>query len=227
MREISSVASDAQETSPMTGQTKTLLELAGTPSHPSPLDASVLVIVDAQLEYVTGKLPLAGIEAAIGEAANLLALARRNAVPVIHVVQHSLPGRPLFDPATPFVEIVPALTPLEGEKIITKRLPNAFAGTRLHQALQEIGEATGRNELILAGFMTHMCISATARAALDLGIRATVVAAATATRDVPDPLGGIIPAGTVHRTALAELADRFAIVVPDAAALAAAAVRAA
>ncbi|MEJ1933320.1 isochorismatase family protein, partial [Nostoc sp. NIES-2111] len=71
----------------------------------------------------------------------------------------------------------------------------------------------GRSTMILAGFMTHMCISATARASLDLGIPATVVASATATRDIPDPLGGTIPAETVHRTALAEIADRFASVV--------------
>jgi nicotinamidase-related amidase len=96
-----------------------------------------------------------------------------------------------------------------------KTLPNAFAGTRLLDVLMPLQ----RKELILAGFMTHMCISATARVALDLGYRSTVVAAATATRDLPDPLGGRIPAATVQRTSLAELADRFAIVVPDMAAL--------
>ena len=79
--------------------------------------------------------------------------------------------------------------------------------------------ALGREEIILAGCMTHMCVSATARAALDLGLRATVVAGAAATRDLPDPLGGVIPAAALHRTALAELADRFAIIVPDTQAL--------
>jgi len=64
-----------------------------------------------------------------------------------------------------------------------------------------------------------MCVSASARAALDLKYRSTVVAGATATRDLPDPLGGMIPASVVHRTALSELADRFAIVVKDTAAL--------
>jgi nicotinamidase-related amidase len=59
-----------------------------------------------------------------------------------------------------------------------------------------------------------MCVSATARAALDLGYRTTVIADACATRDLPDGSGGIIDATTVHRVALAELADRFATVVP-------------
>lgn len=206
----------------MKSHPRTLLDIAGAPTHPSPLGASTLVIVDAQHEYVTGKLPLTGIDEAIAEAGSLLALARRLAMPVIHIVHHSEPGRPLFDPSTPFAEIVPSLAPAPGEEVIAKRLPNAFAGTRLHQALGEIGAATGRREIILAGFMTHMCISATARAALDLGYRTTVVASAMATRDLPDPLGGMVPAATVHRTALAELADRFAIVAADTTALASA-----
>ena len=66
-----------------------------------------------------------------------------------------------------------------------------------------------------------MCISSTARAALDLGIPTTIVAKATATRDLPSVQGGIIAAETVQAAALAELADRFAAIVSDAEALAA------
>ena len=116
-------------------------------------------------------------------------------------------------------DIVAELAPAGSEPVVVKGLPNAFAGTNLHEVLRQ----SGRSTLILAGFMTHMCISATARAALDLGLRSTVVAGATATRDLPDPIGGVVPAETVHRTALAELADRFAVVVPDTGALVAAA----
>jgi hypothetical protein len=62
--------------------------------------------------------------------------------------------------------------------------------------------------------MTHMCVSATVRAALDRGLSSTVAMDATATRDLPDPLGGgDLPAGIVHRAALAAIADRFATVV--------------
>ncbi|WP_223844034.1 MULTISPECIES: hypothetical protein [Rhizobium] len=42
---------------------------------------------------------------------------------------------------------------------------------------------------------------------------------AALSRDLPDPLGSMIPAETVHRTALAEIADRFATVVPNVAAI--------
>ena len=197
----------------MTAQS--LLQLVKAPLHPSPLDASALVIIDAQLEYVSGKLPLEGIDAAILEAAKLLKLARSRGVPVFHVVHHGPAGAPLFDETTPQGAIVPLLTPAPGEVVLRKTLPNAFAGTDLDALIK----STSRREIIFAGFMTHMCISASVRAALDLNYRSTVVAAATATRDLPDPLGGRIPASIVHRTALAELADRFAIVVKDTAAL--------
>ncbi|MBN9043352.1 MAG: cysteine hydrolase [Rhizobiales bacterium 62-47] len=199
----------------MPSATQSLLQIAGAPLNPSPLDKSALVIIDAQLEYVSGKLPLAGIDAAILEAAKLLALARKSGVPVFHIVQHAPAGRPLFAEDSPTAAIVPLLTPAAGEIVLRKALPNAFAGTDLH----ELVKSSGRSEIIFAGFMTHMCVSASARAALDLKYRSTIVANATATRDLPDPLGGTIPASVVHRTALSELADRFAIVVKDTAAL--------
>jgi len=70
---------------------------------------------------------------------------------------------------------------------------------------------------VLAGFMTHMCVSSTARAALDLGYQTTVVADACATRDLPRPGGGTIAAADLHAAELAALADRFAIVCDAAA----------
>ena len=191
---------------------RTLLSMAGAPTHPSPFDRSALVIVDAQVEYTSrGNLPLAGLDAAVEEIARLLALARRHGVPVFHVVHHGPAGSPIFDPQGPGSAIIPAGAPSQGEAVVTKGLPNSFAGTDLHARIA----ATGRKELIIAGFMTHMCISATARAALDLGYRNTVVAAATATRDLPGPMGGVVPASELQRNELAALADMFAVVVND------------
>lgn len=191
---------------------RTLLSLAGAPVHPSPLDRAALVIVDAQAEYLSsGSLPLPGVDAAVAETARLLELARSHGTPVFHVVHHAPAGSPIFDPRGPGSAIVPALTPRDGEAVVTKSLPNSFAGTDLHARIA----ATGRTELIVAGFMTHMCVSATVRAALDLGYRNTVVAAATATRDLPDMLGGVVPAAELQRNELAALADNFAVVVKD------------
>ncbi|QFU15600.1 cysteine hydrolase family protein [Microvirga thermotolerans] len=197
---------------------KSLLEMAGASLQPGSFETSALILIDHQREYLaTGGLPLVGIEAAAEEIGRLLAQARREGTPVFHVVHHARPGARLFDPDGPTARIVEGLEPTPGETVIAKSLPNAFAGTDLHTRLQ----AMGRRELIVAGFATHMCVSSTVRAALDLGYRTTVVAAATATRDLPSPTvsGGIVPADTVQAGALAALADRFAVVVPNAAAL--------
>ncbi|HET9904009.1 MAG TPA: cysteine hydrolase family protein [Xanthobacteraceae bacterium] len=188
---------------------KTLLELAGvTPIVPRLAEATLLII-DAQNEYVDGALPLAGVEDALGEIAHLLARARERGASVVHIKHRGRAGG-AFDPGARRGEIVPQAAPRGDEPIVEKTLPNAFAGTDLKSVL----EAKGRRDLVIVGFMTHMCIEATARAALDLGFRPAVVAAATATRDLPDPLGGpVIPAAEVQRNALAALNDRFATVV--------------
>ena len=61
----------------------------------------------------------------------------------------------------------------------------------------------------------HMCVSSTARAALDHGYRVTIPASAVATRDLPAPDGATMKAADITRYALTELADRFAIITPD------------
>jgi len=196
--------------------TQTLLQIAGVPSHPSPVDRSALILIDPQLEYLDGLLPLEGIDAAVSELKKLSKLALERSIPTFYVLHQGRPGAAAFDPEGPHVGIIPQLAPRDDETIIIKSLPNAFAGTNLHELLQD----SGRTELIIAGFATHMCVSATTRAALDFGYRTTVVANATATRDLPNPIGGeTILARTVHEAALAALADRFAIVVLDTAAL--------
>lgn len=187
---------------------QTLLQMAGVNSEPARLSDSVVVILDAQNEYVSGRLPLPGIDAALEGISRLLKAARDAGAPVVHMVQVGRAGG-LFDPMSKMFQIHPKAAPGVGEKIIEKQLPNAFAKTPLQLALQ----ATERKSLVLAGFMTHLCVSSTARAAVDYGWRTTVIEDASAARDLPDALGGeTVPAVVVHRVALAELADRFGTV---------------
>ncbi|PWS36266.1 cysteine hydrolase [Falsiroseomonas bella] len=192
---------------------KTLLQMAGADLAPHPLADSVLLLIDAQGEYRTGRLPLDGIEPSLQVLAGLLARARAAGAVVIHVAHKGRPGG-LFDRDGAGGAILDAVAPRDAEPVVEKPLPNAFAGTDLAERLA----ATGRKNLVVAGYQTHMCVSSTARAALDLGYRVTIPADACATRALPDPLGGEpISGAAIHRHALAELADRFAIVVPAAA----------
>lgn len=195
----------------------TLLDLAGATLTPAKFSGSILVIIDAQMEYLSGRLPLANIEAAVTAIRDLIDAARRQGCPIIHVVHHSRAGGGIFEPDSQGAQIIPTLEPADGEAVIVKRLPNAFAGTDLAERIDRIRDNTGRDALIICGFMTHMCVSSTIRAALDLGWPSTVVADATASRDLPHPFGGIVPADQVQTAALAALNDRFAAIVSRAA----------
>jgi len=187
---------------------RTLLQMAGANPTPAKLSDAAVLIIDAQNEYVSGRLPLAGVDDALARIADLLAAARAAGAPIIHIAQRGRPGG-LFDPESENFKFTAQAAPRAGEAVVEKPLPNSFAKTDLDAKLQ----ATGRKTLVIAGFMTHMCVSATARSALDHGYTVTVAADAAATRALPDPLGGAdIPAEHIHRTALAELADRFATV---------------
>lgn len=191
---------------------ETLLQMRGLAIAPARLSQSALVVIDAQGEYRSGRMALPGIDPAMARIADLLVRARAAGTPIFHVAQIGQAGT-LFDPETERGAILPQAAPAASEPVIMKKLPNGFAGTELHARLQQ----AGRNTLIVAGFMTHMCISASVRAALDLGYQTTVIADATATRALPAVDGGApISADAVHRTALAELADRFAAVVTSA-----------
>ncbi|WP_407527502.1 cysteine hydrolase family protein [Methylobacterium oryzisoli] len=197
---------------------RTLLQMAGASLDPPHLADAVLVVIDAQGEYAPGGgLPLYGFLAALARCTDLLEAARAAGAPVLHVAHRGRSGG-LFDREGPGGAIRREAAPAPGEPVVEKTLPNAFAGTDLQEHLA----ALGRRELVLAGFMTHNCISSTARAGLDLGYRVTVASDATATRALPDPLGGPpLSAAEVRRAALAGLADRSALVVTTAALLAA------
>ena len=185
----------------------TLLQMAGADQSPSPLGQSALVLIDCQMEYVDGRLGLDGVGPALESAARVLARARAAGTPVIHVAHRGAAGG-LFNADGPGGAIAALVAPRDGEPVIGKKLPNAFAGTALAETLTGLG----RKQLILVGFMTHMCVSSTARAALDLGYRSTILSGATATRDLPAPGGGVMAAAELQRASLAALADRFAII---------------
>jgi len=186
---------------------KTLLDMAGADLTPARVADAALVLIDLQNEYRAGPIAVTGADAAIANAARLLRAARDARAPIVHVAHKGRAGG-LFDREAARGQIVAPLMPQADETVVEKGMPNAFAGTDLKTLL----DASGRKNLILCGFMTHMCISSTARAATDLGFRVTIDASSCGTRDLPDGKGGTVAAAILHDVSLAELADRFAIV---------------
>src|SRR3972149_1951127 len=77
--------------------------------------------------------------------------------------------------------------------------------------------ARGVERVLLAGFMTQMCVDTTARQAAHRGFQVTVLSDATAAMAVQAPDGETIPAAQVHRTHLGSLSGFIAEVKPLAA----------
>jgi nicotinamidase-related amidase len=192
----------------------TLRALAGLSLQPPSLAASTLVLIDCQNTYTHGVMELEGVQAALDEAAALLDRARSAGIPVIHIQHDDGPGS-LYDIVGESGAIVPRVAPRDGEPVVVKNYPNSFVQTALDEQLKSVSATN----LIIAGFMTHMCVNSTARGAFNLGYAPTVVAGATATRSLPGVDGRDVPAEMLQVASLAALTDLFAVVVPDSAAL--------
>ncbi|PVZ13015.1 cysteine hydrolase family protein [Actinomycetospora cinnamomea] len=196
-------------TRPSSSPSTTLRELTGMPATPAGLRESALVMIDLQNTYTRGVMALEDVEPAIDEAAALLDRARSAGIPIVHVQHDAGEGTP-YDVRADIGAIVDRVAPREGEHRIVKNFPNSFVGTDLEEHLR----SRSAQNLVIAGFMTHMCVNSTARGAFNAGFAPTVVARATATRALPGP-DGTVPAATLQSASLAALADMFAVVVPD------------
>ncbi|MEV7612558.1 isochorismatase family protein [Streptomyces sp. NPDC089799] len=193
-----------------------LREVMGLDGRPPRLGESVLVLIDFQNTYRTGVMALEGAEEALAAGARLLARARAAGTPVIHVINDGGENSP-YDIRAHIGSISEQVAPVEGEPVVVKFFPNSFHATDLEKTLADLGFAPGSGkDLVLAGFMTHMCVTFTAQGAFNLGYRPTVVADATATRSLAAPDGSAVPAAALQTAALTAITDVFGLVVPTA-----------
>jgi hypothetical protein len=137
----------------MTQPSPTLRELTGMPAAPAPLSGSALIMIDLQNTYTEGVMALEGVEPAIDRAATLLERARRAGIPIIHIQHDAGEGSP-YDVHGVSGAIVDRVAPKGDEQVVVKNVPSAFVGTDLGDRLR----AAGTRDLVLAGFMTHMCV---------------------------------------------------------------------
>ncbi|KAL9647818.1 hypothetical protein ABK040_015304 [Willaertia magna] len=189
-----------------------LLDKVGVgPLPPSTLSNSILILVDMQNEYTeNGQVTLVGVNEALQQGKILLERARKLNTPVIHIVHHGEPGKGFFDPLGEGGKINELVAPIGDEPIVSKKFVSAFIGTNLLEEIQK----TKRKELIVIGFMTHNCVSTLVRAAVEqYGLKCTVVADCTATRDLYLGNGQVIEAKHVQEGNLSGLRDMFASIV--------------
>jgi nicotinamidase-related amidase len=188
---------------------KTIRDIAGLGNESSPISNSALIIVDAQNTYTEGVMKLDGMDSALDECKKLLNRFRNVERPIFHIQHNAGTGTP-YDVNDRIGQIIDIVSPLNGEAVITKNYPDSFVQTELDELLKQ----AGISNLILAGFMSHMCVNSTARGAFSLGYNPTVVASATATRALPSKVTGkILLSEQVQEVALAALSDLPSAVV--------------
>jgi len=173
--------------------------------------STALIIVDIQNDYFpNGKMELNKPIKAATNAAKVLDWFRQNNKNNIFHVQHiaSSPEIGFFLPDTVGAEIHETVLPLVHETIIVKNFPNSFLKTDLESKLRE----NGVTKVVVVGMMTHMCIDATVRAAVDLGFETTLIEDACASRDLSYQ-GRVVPAEQVHDAFVGALESMYAQVI--------------
>ena len=146
------------------------------------MSKTALLLIDFQNDYyptyTDAKWPLSGTEVAAWNAATLLTEFRKQGLPVIHV-RHEFPSddAPFFLPESEGAKIHKSVAPLGGEPVILKHEINSFRDTDLQKVIDELNV----DKLVIVGAMSHMCIDAVTRAAVDFGYECHVAHDACAT----------------------------------------------
>ncbi len=170
-----------------------------------PVDA--LVIIDVQAGHVGGAHAVPTAEQLVENVSGLLAAARGSGALVVHVQNDGDAGQ-VDAPGTAGWEL--RFAPVAGETVIRKEYDDSFRET----SLEELLTAAEVKSVVVCGLMSEMCVSATARTALDRGYRVVLPHDAHGTTGVPATpgLGEAIPAATVSRVAEWALGDQIEIV---------------
>lgn len=146
-------------------------QIIGVPPSTASTKDSVLLIIDAQNEYVSfiplyhhlyppshffltghmtnstryieGKLKTENIASTRLAISSLLEKYRAAGGDVIHIVHQVPAGAPVFTPDTNLAKEFEELTPKNGEVVVTKNYPGSFASTDLEEEIKK----TGKNKL--------------------------------------------------------------------------------
>ena len=178
-----------------------------------------LIIVDMLNDFVDGKLANPKAQAIIGPLQRLLALAREQGWVVVFSNDAHEPGDPELRvwgehamAGTPEAEVVPELTPVEGEIVSPKRVYSAFDFTGLDEQLRE----RGVDEVVITGQHTHICVRHSSYGALIHGYEITIPRDAVCAFegvDEDDALAYLEMAYGATITTTAELAGTAAVAV--------------
>jgi nicotinamidase-related amidase len=173
-----------------------------------------LVVVDAQNEFSEkGRRAVPDHAMIFSKILWHVERAREDGEPIAWVQHHNKPHESrAFVPGEWGTELSPGLCPKtesSKEQLFQKEVYGAFSTTNLAEWLQ----TNGIDEVVLVGFLSHMCLSTSAREALVRGFKVSIDPTATGARDIVHPVLGRQAADEVRRTALLQLADMGAAIV--------------
>ncbi|GAA1857424.1 isochorismatase family protein [Microbacterium koreense] len=175
-----------------------------------------LVVIDAQLEYFDGLLPIQhpDRDTSIGNIAAAIDTAHEHDLAVV-VVQHaSRAGSPVFAPDAPTFALHPRVAErvTDGDHRITKSYASVFEHTGLVDWMRE----HDIDIVTLTGYMTNNCVLGSAADAEPLGFSIEVLSDATGAIDLVNDAGRA-SAREVHETVMALLHSNWAAVATTAA----------
>ncbi len=186
----------------MSAQSKSL------PNDPvEPVQA--LIVVDMQSAFVSGDDAIPHVERVLQRTEQLIAKARAADALVVQL-QNDGPEGATDEPGTPGWRLHLPVDADRGEVVIRKEYDDGFEETELEELLREEGVTS----LAICGVMSEMCVSATARTALDLDFRVVMPHDAHGTYDIPaaEGISDAVPAATVSRVAEWALGDEVEVV---------------
>ncbi|MFH8989671.1 isochorismatase family protein [Streptomyces sp. NPDC017940] len=168
-----------------------------------------LIVVDMQSAFVTGADAVPHAATVLARTEQLIAGARAAGALVVQLQNDGPEGAP-DEVGTPSWEVHLPVDTERGEVVLRKTADDGFEETGLEKLLR----GRGVTALAVCGVMSEMCVSATARTALDLDFRVVIAHDAHGTYDIPAAagIGDAVPAATVSRVAEWALGDEVEIV---------------
>ena len=129
---------------------------------------TALLVIDVQTGLFQEGRPIYHADQLLDSITRLAERAQRAGVPVIYN-QHSEPEGLLLGSSA--WQLHPRLQPRPADRRVEKTRPNAFEDTPLGEILRQADAA----HLVLCGLVTHGCVKATCRGALERGYQVTLV----------------------------------------------------
>jgi streptothricin hydrolase len=172
-------------------------------------NVQALIVVDMQTAFVSGNEAVPEAAGLLVAVIDLMRRAREAGALVVQLQNDGLAGT-ADEPHTPGWELFLPPTEGDGQHVIRKDTDDGFHKTELSSLLNK----RAIRQLAVCGVMSEMCVSATARSALNLGYHVVLPHDGHATYDIPavEGLADAVPHTMASRVAEWALGDQIDII---------------